>query len=304
MKRFFKWFGIVLGGFFGLVVLSVAWMYFSTEQRINRIYSIPAENVPVPTDEASLAYGQHIFQFRGCQACHGENLEGKVYLSDPALGEVNATNLTSGQGGVAPDYKTDADWVRALRHGVRPSGKPLLFMPSTEFYFLSDSDLGAVIAYIKSVPPADHDQAFSSISVTGRIVMTLVEGLTFLPAELIPHDAPRPVAPPVGITPEYGEYLTQSCKVCHGLTMSGGKIPAFPAGWPSAANLTTSPERYQPYFTEDGFVQILRTGITRHGRQINPQYMPWSSYKFMTDDELAAVWVYLQALPPKEYGNH
>ena len=28
-----------------------------------------------------------------------------------------------------------------------------------------------------------------------------------------------------GITPEYGEYLTYSCKVCHGLAMSGGRHP-------------------------------------------------------------------------------
>jgi mono/diheme cytochrome c family protein len=303
MRKILKWIGIIFAIFFGLVVLSVAWMYFSTEQRINRIYAIPAEAVMIPTDEASIAYGKHIFQFRGCEACHGEKLEGKVYLSDPALGEVNASNLTSGQGGVASQYKTDADWVRALRHGVRPSGKPLLFMTSTEFYFLSDADLDAVIAYVKSAAPADHVQAASSISVTGRVAMTLIQGITFLPAEIIPHAAPRPVAPPVGITPEYGEYLTQSCKVCHGLTMSGGKIPAFPAGWPSAANLTTGKERYQPYFTEDGFVQIMRTGVTRHGRQISASYMPWSSYKFMTDDELKAVWVYLQSLPPKEYGN-
>ena len=41
-------------------------------------------------------------------------------------------------------------WVHAIRHGVRPDGTPLLFMPSTEFYFLSDEDLGAVIAFIKS----------------------------------------------------------------------------------------------------------------------------------------------------------
>jgi mono/diheme cytochrome c family protein len=204
---------------------------------------------------------------------------------------------------VAINYKSDSDWVRSIRHGVRPSGKAMLFMPAYEFYFLSDKDLGAVIAYVKSVPPADHDQAVSQLSVTGRVVMTLVKEVVFIPAEIIPHDAPRPVAPEPGNTTAYGEYLTYSCKVCHGVGMSGGKIPAFPKGWPSAANLTTSPDRYQPYFSEEGFVQILRTGLTRHGRQINPAYMPWSSYKFMTDDELKAVWTYLQALPPKEFGN-
>jgi mono/diheme cytochrome c family protein len=303
MRKFFKWIGIILGGGLAMIVLTVAGMYFASEGRLNRVYQIPLETVVIPTNADSIVYGKHIFQFRGCEACHGEKLEGKVYLSDPALGEVNATNLTTGQGGVAVNYKSDSDWVRSIRHGVRPSGKGMLFMPAYEFYFLSEKDLGAVIAYLKSVPPADHDQAVSQLSVTGRVVMTLVKEVVFIPAEIIPHDTPRPVAPEPGHTIAYGEYLTYSCKVCHGPGMSGGKIPAFPEGWPSAANLTTSPDRYQPYFSEDGFVQIIRTGVTRHGRQINPAYMPWSSYKFMTDDELKATWIYLQALPSKEFGN-
>jgi hypothetical protein len=29
----------------------------------------------------------------------------------------------------------------------------------------------------------------------------------------------------------------------------------------------------------------------------------WGSYKFMDDQELQAVWEYLQALPELEYGN-
>jgi mono/diheme cytochrome c family protein len=303
MKKVLKWIGILLGIFVGLIVLAVIGMYFASETRLNRIYKISVEPVDIPTDTDSIAYGRHIFEFRGCQACHGEKLEGKVYLSDPALGEVNATNLTTGPGGVAVNYKSDSDWVRAIRHGVRPSGKAMLFMPSVEFYFLSDKDLGAVIAYVRSVPAADHDQAVSKLSVTGRVAMTLIKEITFMPAELIPHSALRPVAPEPDNTAAYGEYLTYSCKVCHGVGMSGGKIPAFPEGWPSAANLTTSSDRYQPYFSEEGFVQIIRTGVTRHGRQINPAYMPWSSYKFMTDDELKAVWTYLQALAPKPFGN-
>jgi mono/diheme cytochrome c family protein len=302
MRKVLKWIGIILGVLFSLVVLSVGWMYFSTEQRLNRIYTIPDEAVKIPTDEVSLAYGKHIFQFRGCEACHGEKLEGKVYLSDPALGEVIASNLTNGQGGVGNTY-SDMDWVRTIRHGVRPTGKALLFMPSFEFYFLSDQDLGATIAYVKSMPPVNHEQALSSLSITGRLAMTLVDYITFIPAELIPHNAPRPTAPQVGITVEYGEYLTYSCKVCHGLGMSGGKIPGFPQGWPAAANLTPSPVRYMPYWTEESFSQILRTGTTYHGREIDFKYMPWSSYKHMSDDELKAVWVYLQALPPKPFGN-
>lgn len=229
-------------------------------------------------------------------------MEGNIYLDDPSVGKVVASNLTAGKGGVGGEY-TDAGWVNAIRHGVRMDGTPLLFMPSTEFYFLSDDDLGAVIAYIKSAPPVENVLPPSSVSFSGRIIMTLIPEITFIPAELIPHDAPRPVEPEVAVTPEYGAYLTYSCKVCHGLTMSGGRIPGFPASWPPALNLTWGGGSSLPTWTEEDFRVALRTGKTPMGVQLRKEYMPWTSYQYMSDDELRAVWTYLKSLPPKEYGN-
>lgn len=301
MKKFLKWIGIILAVLVGLLALGLTVIYFQTESRLDRVYAAPTDTLSIPQDDVSIARGKRIFQFRGCEACHGEQLQGKVYLSDPALGEVIASNLTTGLGGVGSEY-TDADWVRAIRYGVRPDGTPLLFMPSTEFYFLSDDDLESVIAYIKSIPPADHVQPLSSLSLTGRAVMTLVPAITFIPAELIPMDAPRPAAPEVGVTAEYGEYLTLSCKVCHGLTMSGGPIPGFPSDWPPAPNLTWGAGSSLPAWEEADFIHFMRTGM-RHGSQVDAKYMPWSSYMHMTDDELRAVWVYLQSLPKLDYGN-
>jgi mono/diheme cytochrome c family protein len=229
-------------------------------------------------------------------------MEGNIYLDDPAIGKVIASNLTSGKGGVGSQY-TDQDWVQAIRHGIRSDKTPLLFMPSTEFYFLSDEDLGAVIAYIKSATPVDNELPASSLSWTGRVVMTLAPAITFIPSELIPHEAPRPAEPEVGITPDYGEYLTYSCKVCHGLRMSGGPIPGLPSTWPPAPNLTFGGGSALPSWTEEGFMNAIRTGVTPDGREIRGEFMPWGSYKFMHDDELKAVWVYLQSLPRLEYGN-
>jgi len=325
MKKFLKWVG---GLFFAFLILVSVGVYISSQRRLNRIYEIPDETVVVPVDIESLEYGEHIFQFRGCEACHSAGgssyvstdeefgmqahlslpsqdiplMEGNIYMDDPAVGKVIASNLTTGKGGVGDEY-TDAGWVKAIRHGIRMDGTPLLFMPSTEFYFLSDEDLGAVIAYIKSAPPMDNVLPRSSVSPLGRLVM-MVPGITFIPAELIPHDALRPVAPPVGITPEYGEYLTYSCKVCHGLTMSGGKIPAFPASWPPALNLTWGEEGALPNWTEEEFIATMRTGETPDDVKLRSQYMPWTSYRYMDDDEMRAVWVYLKSLPPKAYGNH
>ncbi len=133
--------------------------------------------------------------------------------------------------------------------------------------------------------------------------MTLVPAITFIPAELIPHDAPRPAAPEAGITPEYGEYLTYSCKVCHGRTMSGGPIPGFPSTWPPAPNLTFGAGSALRLWMDHEFISTIRTGLTPEGRKLRAEFMPWGSYTFMNDDELKAVWVYLQSLPKLEYGH-
>ncbi|NJC95018.1 MAG: hypothetical protein C3F07_06375 [Anaerolineales bacterium] len=325
MKRLLKWIG---GIFLALIILGILGIYFSSQTRLKRIYEISEENVLIPADDESVERGGHIFKFRGCEACHSAGgeayasastgpgmqshlnppsqdvplMEGSIYLDDPAIGRVVASNLTTGAGGVGGGY-TDAGWVRAIRHGVRMDGTPLLFMPSTEFYYLSDEDLGDVIAYVKSAPPVDNVLPKSQVSFAGRVVMTLVPQITFIPAELIPHEAERPVAPAVGVTPEYGEYLSYSCKVCHGLTMSGGKIPGFPASWPPAPNLTWGEGSALPNWDESGFMNTLRTGVTPDGIELRGEYMPWTSFQHMNDDELRAVWAYLESLPTKAYGN-
>ncbi|MDP2778140.1 MAG: c-type cytochrome [Anaerolineales bacterium] len=308
MKKYLKWVGIVFGVLAGLIVLGLIVIYAKSEAWLTRVYEIPEEVVGIPTNAESIKNGRHIFQFRGCEACHGENLQGKVYLDDPAVGKVISSNLTTGKGGVPTgddigNVMSDADWVRAIRHGVRPDGTGYLFMPSTEYYYLSDDDLGDVIAYIKSAPPADNELPASEISFTGRIVMTLVREITFVPAELIPHDAARPTTPEAGITAEYGAYLTQSCHVCHGLTMSGGVIPGFPSDWPPAPNITFGGGSALQTWSEEKFINTMRTGKTPNGKELREQYMPWNSYKFMSDDELKAVWIYLQSLPKLNYGN-
>lgn len=68
---------------------------------------------------------------------------------------VDRHRLFEVQGGVGATY-TDADWERAVRHGVRPNGQVLLIMPSHHFNHMSDEDLGAVLAFLKTFPPVDE----------------------------------------------------------------------------------------------------------------------------------------------------
>ncbi len=301
MKGPLKKLALILGGIAGLVCLVVLILYSLGQYRLNRTYTVDPVPIPLLTDPEFLLEGQRIFRYRGCEACHEEDLGGLVYLDNPALGQVITPNLTSGAGGIGEE-RTDIDLLRAVRHGLGPDGKPLLFMPSTEFYYLSERDLGAVLAYIRSAAPVDNQPAPSQLSATGFIAMNLTREITFLPAELIPHDLPVPTAPEPGLTVEFGEYLALSCPVCHGLGLSGGEIPGFPREWPAAGNLTKGAGSRLLSWGEEGFIDILRDG-EKHGRAIHPDYMPWTSYRYFSDLELEAIYLYLTNLPAREYGE-
>jgi hypothetical protein len=175
-------------------------------------------------------------------------------------------------------------------------------MPSTEYYYLSDNDLRKVLAYIRSMPPVDNQPAPSQLSTTGFVVMNLTREITFLPAELISHGEQPPLPPDPGLTPAYGEYLALSCPVCHGSGFSGGEIPGFPPEWPAAPNLTSGSGSRLPSWGENGFIQIIREG-EKHGRGIHQDYMPWTSYRHMSDQELIAVYKFLMSLPPEGFGG-
>ncbi len=301
MNKSLRWIGTGFGILLGIVIIVVGILYGIGWSRINKSYLVAPDQVQLLDDERSLKEGHRIFQYRGCEACHGEELQGLVYLDNPAIGKVITPNLTRGVGGVMAD-RSDEDLVLAVRHGISIDGTGLLFMPSTEFYYLSDQDLGAVLAYIRSKPPVDNEPGQSELSPTGFIVMNLTDQITFLPAELIPHQEPPPPAPEPGVSVKYGEYLSLSCPVCHGQEMSGGEIQGFPPEWPAASNLTPGPGSRLPSWGVEGFIDIIRDG-EKHGRAIHPDYMPWSSYRHMNDSELQAVYSYLTSLEPKEFGE-
>ncbi|HZD10846.1 MAG TPA: hypothetical protein VE553_05830 [Candidatus Binatia bacterium] len=50
-------------------------------------------------------------------------------------------------------------------------------------------------------------------------------------------------------------------------------------------------------------MQTMRTGISPHGHELDPEFMPWKSFARFSDDELKALWIYLQSLLPQESGN-
>ncbi|NJN55818.1 MAG: hypothetical protein HC804_14385 [Anaerolineae bacterium] len=235
MKKILKWVGIVLGGLIGLLVIAVIAMIVSTNNRLTRQYTVAVETISIPTDEASIAIGSRWADIH-CEACHGDDLSGGEFFNDPQLGYVDAPNLTAGKGGIGSTY-TDEDWVRAIRHGVKGDGTSVFIMPSNDFYYLSDHDLGSIIAYVKTVPPVDNEIRPQGLSSMAKILYALGAFGDLLYAETIQHDV-RPATPEIGVTVKYGEYLANAhgCKSCHGENLAGNQ-PAEP-GAPFAPNLT------------------------------------------------------------------
>lgn len=292
MKNLFKWIAIGLGGLIVIIGLTAVVLYSSGRSRLNQHYTVEIAAMPIENNPQTIERGKHLVEaVSACGECHGEGLRGKAFFEDPAIGTVVSANLTSGAGGIAQAYSSE-DWIRAIRHGINPAGRPLLIMPAQHFRNMSAADLGAVIAYLKTTSPVDNTPPATELTPLTYILIALGQFDSNIPAEYIDHNASLPEAPPEGATREYGEYLVSiaTCRECHGVALAGGQ--AGP-GEPIAPNLTPSGELAS--WAQEDFFRLIRTGQTPTGRQIN-EFMPWRYYRQMTDIELEAIWLYLQSL--------
>jgi mono/diheme cytochrome c family protein len=292
MKRVLKWIGIILGSLIGLILVVGVTLFFIGNARLNKTYDIPPSNLTLPTDAASLEFGKHRVQTL-CQGCHSADLSGIAgWFNAPPIGMIDSANLTSGEGGIGKTFTTE-DYVRAIRHGIDRQGKPIFMVAVPSTAHLSDEDLAAIIAYLKTIPPVDHQLKPRYFTPLARILLA-AGMLGKLPAETVSHDI-HVTAPARGVTVEYGKYLadTNDCRACHGANLNGGPYPD-PTIKLITPNITPGGE--VGFWSEADFIKTIRTGVTPGGHQLGEK-MPWRVYKLFTDDELKAIYMYLQSLP-------
>ncbi len=289
LAKIVKWIGLALGGLIALAAIAVGILYTIGNARLTKKYVVQPESVAIPADQVSLQLGKK-WATALCTSCHGTDFSGKTMVNDQTVGYFAAPNLTSGKGGSGNEM-TDADWILAIRHGVDPhEGRALLAMPSVNFYYLSDQDLGAIIAYIKTVPPVDKGFGEVNLTFVGRALLGAgVFGQDILPAEKIAHAGPRPPALVPTANLEYGEYLVriEGCRDCHGENLTGGKSPE--PGARHAPDIT--PKGFFRTWSQDKFIKDART--------LKGKGMPWAILKPLDDTELDAIFLYLQSLPSK-----
>jgi len=286
----------MVGALLATVALTIVVVYAVTETRFRRTWPITPAALDVPTDSAAIARGSHIATIRACTGCHGDDLGGRAFYDEPLMGRLYAANLTAGTGGVGALYRT-ADWIRAIRHGIKRDGRSLLYMPSQDYAELGDRDLGDLIAWIRSVPPVSGGAPFTNrVGLLGR-ALYLTGQLPLLPAELVEHRTGPITSPLPGPTVEYGGYISTGCRGCHGEDYAGGPVPGNPRSALPAANLTPAASGLAEWSEADVF-RAIRTGVRPDGSAIDPVQMPWPSLSVFTDDEVRAMWRFLRSLPP------
>ena len=271
-----------------LAALGVAWGLFNAERRADRRIELPPHALALPTDGAALAQGEYLFRSRGCAGCHGPDGTGRVFAEGGGL-RLASPNITTGPGSVVTRY-APADWERALRHGVAPDGRPMRVMPSEDYNRLTDADLGALVAYVRTLPPAPGGAASLTLPLPARVMY----GLGLIPdaVDRIDHARPPSVPVPVGATVAHGEYVAQTCIGCHGPTLEGGRIPGAPPDWPPAPRLVPGDGSVLARYPDAAALKrMFDSGRRPDGSEI--RVMPFETLRALNDVDVQALARYL-----------
>lgn len=283
-----------------LVVVCAGVVYGASEWRMRAHLHIPAHPYVAPAADArTLALGRHEAIIHGCTDCHGDDFGGRVFVENGPIGRFVASNITRGADG--PPL-TDQDWEVMVRHGVARDGRKLKVMPAEDYAGLSDEELGAIVAYARSLPPVHKPLPGDAVGPLGRALF-LAGLIPLLPAERVTQDTRHVARVAAEPTARFGAYLIPSCTGCHGRTLSGGKIPGMPPNMLPASNLTPDPTTGIGSWTEDDFVRAMHTGVRPDTSVIDSVDMPLKVSREMTDTEVRALYRYLRTVPAKPYGS-
>ncbi|MBC7886044.1 MAG: c-type cytochrome [Saprospiraceae bacterium] len=293
MNRILKWILIILGVL--VVLLSLMALYFTNkfERARDKDYSVTPATVIIPTDSASIERGRIVSV--GCRNCHGVDLAGSAFFDEPTIGRIISSNLTRAKGSQTENY-SDQDFVKAIRHGLNPQNKALMIMPSDSYCFLSDTDLGCLIAFIKTIPAKQDTFGASALTFMSNIMAGAGMFGELFPANKIDHVAAANIASvPLSDSLRYGEYMVkvEGCKSCHGLNLAGGISPD-PVS-PPVPNITTSGNFGK--WDAKQFRNIFRTGTTPEGKVLDGKFMPFAGIGAYSDAEINTIYAYIKSLP-------
>lgn len=292
MNRWIRRTAFALAALAAAAASAVAWGEHLATTRAARTVDVAVRPVAYRGDAAALERGRYLFESRGCVDCHGADGGGRTLVDDGKGTHIAGPNLTRGNPRLAA-YR-EVDWVRSIRHGIAPGGRPLRVMPSEDYNRLTDDDLAAIVAHLRALPPAGGRlEAVVELPLPARVLY----GYGQIPdaAEKIDHRLPPAQPVPPGATAAYGSYVAQMCQGCHGAQLAGGRIPGAPPSWPAAAKLAPGEGSVMPRYADaDAFAAMLKSGKRPDGSAI--AVMPFESLSKLSDADARALHAYLTSL--------
>lgn len=319
-----KWLAGIAGGLLVAALTGIAWFSFALPRQR------PAPQVEVPRDAALVERGRYlVVNVLQCVDCHSERdwtRYGGPPLPPLGAGRECLTRGTQTTGinvgeesfpgtlcirNITPDVDTgiggwtDGEIMRAVREGVDREGRGLFpIMPYFIYRDLSDGDMMAVVAYLRTLPPV-------------RAPRRPARQVDF-PLNLLIQLWPRPLEGPV-TAPDpadvvaRGAYLARvaRCEFCHtprnpnslegieGRAFAGG-MPFFlgPDGVRYSMNLTPHDSGLGPW-SRDDFIARFRDHSAPY--EVDPSentVMNWGAFSGMSEADLGALYDFFRTLPP------
>ena len=248
MPRFLKWTLTGISVFAGLLIMAVVILWVGGNEIAAKRFAISGPAFVADPATADVDEGRRLAITRGCfGGCHGQALEGKLFVEEILFGYFNAPDLTR-----VFAERSDEEIERIVRQGIFPDGSSTFLMPSAGFHHLTDGDLNNIFAFIRSQPRSDGPQPRTWRGpMANYMIMT---GDFPFQAQQIESDGPFLAADDENYI---GKYIALSvCAECHGMDFEG-----FPDFSPSLTAIAA--------YSEDDFHRLMNEGIAVGDRQLD-----------------------------------
>jgi hypothetical protein len=214
-------------------------------------------------------------------------------------GEVRGPNITLAKTGIG-DW-SELGFKNLLRANIRPDGSELGSDRHRGFEWLADSDIGAITAYLRSLPAVENTVESRRLSFIDRNTTGFFDTRLHVRGQ-IPAISPT-------FQKEYGQYITDHvarCGSCHTRRggvfssdeyLAGGQEISFDGEYKIAPNITSSNTVGIGSWSEVSIRDFLRSGKTPEGREVDSRFCPVQFYARAPTEQIDAVVAYLRTVP-------
>ena len=313
--KFLKILGYIIGGV-ALIIIAFVVYFNSSYPKVD-----PPSNEKVEVTSVRLERGKYLANHvTVCMDCHStrdwSKYAGPIMAGTLGKGGEKFDGPTAGVPGIiyaknitpaGISNLTDGELIRAITCGVTKDGRALFpLMPYLGYNHLTKEDLYSIVAYIRSLQPIKNEVEEGSIDFPVSMIIKTVPPKSFIPSP----------EPDKTNTVSFGKYLVTiaSCGDCHtqmekgkpivGKEFAGGFPFQFPGGVVRSANITPDKINGIGSWSKEDFVNRFKSMDPEKypPSEVSPEEfntpMPWTMFAGMSNEDLGAIYDYLQTLKP------